>query len=139
MGKSTCSFPWKLSTRKKTTRSTKASGDILLIKKNIVILLYQNNMQTKEVLKPLPGIIHLVHTQNFPKKITFFTPWCAHLRTRIRGGNLCKRTKWMIPYLGANFASRFSPLLDPSGRLKAHLGDWLGTHHGILHKYGNNC
>ena len=43
-------------------------------KKNIVILLYQNNMQTKEVLKPLPGIIHLVYTQNFPKKLTFLTP-----------------------------------------------------------------
>ena len=31
------------------------------------------------------GIIHLVRAQNFPKKLTFYIPWYAHLRVRIRG------------------------------------------------------
>ena len=58
------------------------------------------------------GIIHLVRTQNFRKKLTFLTPWYAHVRVCIGGkkcnfsGKYCVRaTKWMTPKNETNIES----------------------------------
>ena len=39
----------------------------------------------KEPQRIKPGIIHLVRTQSFPKKLTFPTSWYEHVRVRIKG------------------------------------------------------
>ena len=58
---------------------------------------------------------------NFPEKLTFLTPWYAHIGVHIKGkkcyffGKFCARTKWMIPLKILKNANRmkFSPRSIP--------------------------
>ena len=56
------------------------------------------------------GIIHLVRAQNFPKKLTFYIPWYAHLRVRIRGQKMLDFEKLWFRAMDNGLFYRFNVL-----------------------------